>query len=60
MSSVTVLERLSLFRNLCGTKGCYLLGRYKKTDVVIGGGGVALDLEGARGRPQRRDQLTCR
>lgn len=29
MSSVTVLERLSLFRNLCWTKGHYLFGRFK-------------------------------
>lgn len=41
MSSVTVLERLSLFRNLCWTKGHYLFGRYKAVLAISN-----LDLEG--------------
>lgn len=43
MSSVTVLERLSLFRNLCWTKGHYLFGRYKAMLAISN-----LDLEGGR------------
>jgi len=42
MSSVTVLERLSLFRNLCWTKDHYLFGRYKAVLAISN-----LDLEGS-------------
>lgn len=41
MSSVTVLERLRLFRNLCWTKGHYLFSRYKAMLSISN-----LDLEG--------------